>query len=63
MYGAFIIGAIGALNYLAAAWLLAHTRIDDPVNSVTVHLMPGMWGLTAVGMFAVPVRCFGLLCL
>ena len=34
-------------------WLLDHKlHIDDPVGAVAVHMMNGIWGTIAVGLFA-----------
>jgi Amt family ammonium transporter len=49
---AIIIGAIGGgLVVLGAVWL-EKLKIDDPVSAVPVHLMNGVWGTLAVGLFA-----------
>ena len=34
-------------------WLLDYKlKIDDPVGAVAVHMMNGIWGTFAVGLFA-----------
>lgn len=49
---AIIIGAVGGpLVVLSAEWLDA-LKIDDPVGAVPVHLVNGIWGTIAVGLFA-----------
>lgn len=49
---AIIIGVIaGPLVVLSAEWLDA-LKIDDPVGAVPVHLVNGIWGTLAVGLFA-----------
>ena len=51
--GATIIGAVGGLLVCFGVWLLDHKlRIDDPVGAVAVHMMNGIWGTLAVGLFA-----------
>lgn len=48
-----IIGLIaGPLFVFSASWLEA-LKIDDPVGAVPVHFVNGMWGVLAVGIFAV----------
>jgi len=49
---AIIIGLVsGPLCVLAVDWLDA-LKIDDPVGAVPVHLVNGVWGTLAVGLFA-----------
>lgn len=49
---AIIIGFIGGpLVVLSAEWL-DKLKIDDPVGAVPVHLVNGIWGTLAVGLFA-----------
>lgn len=49
---AIIIGFIGGpLVVFSAEWLDA-LKIDDPVGAVPVHLVNGIWGTLAVGLFA-----------
>jgi ammonium transporter, Amt family len=49
---AIIIGVIaGPLVVYAADWLDA-LKIDDPVGAIPVHLVCGIWGTLAVGLFA-----------
>ena len=54
-YAAVIIGALAAPTYLAAAWCVRAMKVDDPLNAAAVHLLPGLWGLVAPGIFAAPV--------
>jgi Amt family ammonium transporter len=47
-----IIGLVaGPLYYVSMGWLDAF-KIDDPVGAVPVHLVNGVWGTLAVGLFA-----------
>ncbi len=49
---AVIIGIVaGVLVCLATAWM-ERAKIDDPVGTVPVHFVNGMWGVLAVGLFA-----------
>jgi Amt family ammonium transporter len=51
--GAVIIGLVaGVLVCLASVWL-EKAKIDDPVGAVPVHFVNGIWGVLAVGIFAV----------
>eukprot|EP00188_Purpureofilum_apyrenoidigerum_P002186 Plantae.Rhodophyta-Purpureofilum_apyrenoidigerum.ctg2328.p1 GENE.Plantae.Rhodophyta-Purpureofilum_apyrenoidigerum.ctg2328~~Plantae.Rhodophyta-Purpureofilum_apyrenoidigerum.ctg2328.p1 ORF type:complete len:484 (-),score=73.95 Plantae.Rhodophyta-Purpureofilum_apyrenoidigerum.ctg2328:125-1576(-) len=53
-YGAIAIGVIGALIYIAAAWLLLKLKIDDPLEAFPIHGACGAWGCFAVGLFLSP---------
>ncbi len=51
--GAIIIGAVAGVLVVFGVWLLDYKlRIDDPVGAVAVHMMNGIWGTIAVGLFA-----------
>ena len=51
--GSVIIGAVAGLLVVFGVWLLDEKlRIDDPVGAVAVHMMNGIWGTFAVGLFA-----------
>lgn len=45
------IGAIGGVIVVYGALLLEKLKIDDPVSAVPVHLMNGVWGTLAIGIF------------
>ena len=52
-FGAIVIGAVAGLLVVFGVWLLDYKlRIDDPVGAVAVHMMNGIWGTLAVGLFA-----------
>ena len=52
-FGAAIIGAVAGLLVCFGVWLLDYVlHIDDPVGAVAVHMMNGIWGTIAVGLFA-----------
>jgi Amt family ammonium transporter len=38
---------------LAVEALDLHLEIDDPCGSISTHLMTGLWGLVAVGLFGI----------
>ena len=49
---AIIIGAIaGVLVYFAVIFIDSVVKIDDPVGAISVHLICGIWGTLAVGIF------------
>ena len=51
--GAAIIGAVSGLLVVFGIWLLDNKlRVDDPVGAVAVHMLNGIWGTVAVGLFA-----------
>ena len=51
--GAAIIGIVGGLLVCFGVWFLDNKlRIDDPVGAVAVHMLNGIWGTLAVGLFA-----------
>ncbi|MDD5359358.1 MAG: ammonium transporter [Sulfurovaceae bacterium] len=47
-----IIGGIGGILVVIAVPLFDKVRIDDPVGALSVHLVNGIWGTIAVGIFA-----------
>ena len=52
-FGSIIIGAVAGLLVVFGVWLLDYKlHIDDPVGAVAVHMMNGIWGTLAVGLFA-----------
>ena len=51
--GSLIIGIVSGVLVVFGVWLLDYKlRIDDPVGAVAVHMMNGIWGTIAVGLFA-----------
>ena len=51
--GAIIIGFVSGLLVVFGVWLLDYKlHVDDPVGAVAVHMMNGIWGTIAVGLFA-----------
>ena len=51
--GAGIVGIVSGLLVCFGVWLLDYVlHIDDPVGAVAVHMMNGIWGTLAVGLFA-----------
>ncbi len=50
---AFIIGLVAGILVVFAVTFFDKLRIDDPVGATSVHLVCGIWGTLAVGLFAV----------
>ena len=48
---AVVIGLISGAIIVAGIALIDRLRLDDPVGAVTVHLICGIWGTLAVGIF------------
>ncbi len=48
---AIVVGAIGAVLAVFAVPLLDKLKIDDVVGAIPVHLVAGIWGTLAVGIF------------
>ncbi|MEZ2414924.1 ammonium transporter [Muriicola sp. E247] len=48
---AVVIGLIAGFIIVLGVALIDRLRLDDPVGAVTVHLICGIWGTLAVGMF------------
>lgn len=52
-FGSAMVGIVSGLLVIFGVWLLDHKlHIDDPVGAVAVHMMNGIWGTVAVGLFA-----------
>ncbi|MBP5610170.1 MAG: ammonium transporter, partial [Clostridia bacterium] len=51
-FGAIVIGAVSGLLVVFGVWFLDEKlRVDDPVGAVAVHMINGIWGTIAVGLF------------
>ena len=52
-FGAFVIGFVaGFLVVFSVEFFDNIARIDDPVGAVSVHMVNGIWGTLAVGLFS-----------
>ncbi|MEO0511635.1 MAG: ammonium transporter [Planctomycetota bacterium] len=49
---AVIVGAIAGVLVVLSVLLFDRLRVDDPVGAISVHLVCGVWGTLAVGLFA-----------
>ena len=52
IYQPILIGAIGGILVVIAVPFFDKLRLDDPVGALSVHLVNGIWGTLAVGIFA-----------
>ena len=51
--GAAIIGVVSGFLVVFGVWFLDNViHVDDPVGAVAVHMLNGIWGTLAVGLFA-----------
>ena len=51
--GAAIIGVVAGLLVVFGIWFNDYVlHVDDPVGAVAVHMLNGIWGTVAVGLFA-----------
>jgi Amt family ammonium transporter len=72
---AILIGAIAGVLIVFAVSLIDKLRLDDPVGAIAVHLICGIWGTLAVGLFGnlasgaqfvsqlIGVACYALFCI
>ena len=51
-WAALVIGAVAGVIVCLVTFALEKARIDDPVGAVPVHFANGLWGVLAVGIFA-----------
>ncbi len=51
--GSMVIGTVSGLLVVFGVWFFDYVaRVDDPVGACAVHLVNGIWGTLAVGLFA-----------
>ena len=51
--GAAAVGTVSGLLVVFGVWFLDNVlKVDDPVGAVAVHMLNGIWGTLAVGLFA-----------
>lgn len=53
-WSATIIGFVGGILYLLGSRGLVMLRLDDAVDAIPVHMVNGIWGMIAVGLFGSP---------
>jgi len=52
MMGALAIGSVAGVLAVLSVFAFDKLRIDDPVGALSVHLVNGVWGTLAYGLFA-----------
>ncbi|MDO5979260.1 ammonium transporter [Flavivirga spongiicola] len=71
---AILIGAVAGALIVFAVSCIDRLRLDDPVGAIAVHLICGVWGTLAVGLFStnpehtfvaqlIGVVCYAVFCL
>ena len=50
-FSAVIVGLIGGVVVVYSAMVFNYLKLDDPVGAISVHLVVGIWGTLAVGIF------------
>ncbi|MEA3227953.1 MAG: ammonium transporter [Campylobacterota bacterium] len=55
IYTPILIGAIGGALVVIAVPLFDKLQLDDPVGALSVHLVNGIWGTLAVGIFVADI--------
>jgi len=51
--GAAVIGVVSGLLVIFGIWFIDNKlHVDDPVGAIAVHMLNGIWGTIAVGLFA-----------
>jgi len=55
--GSAIIGAIGGVIVVFSVFFFDKIKIDDPVGALSVHLVNGIWGTLACGIFGTYEGC------
>ena len=53
-WAAVVTGLIAGWLYIWGSSFLVRLRIDDAVDAIPVHMINGIWGMLAVGLFASP---------
>jgi Amt family ammonium transporter len=53
----FLIGIVAGILVVLSVLFFDRVKIDDPVGAVSVHLVNGVWGTLALGLFANPDIC------
>jgi Amt family ammonium transporter len=50
--GAIVIGLVAGLLVVGSVIFFDRIKLDDPVGAISVHLVCGIWGTLAVGLFS-----------
>lgn len=54
LWAGLLIGIIAGALYVGGHHLLLYLEVDDVVDGIPVHLLNGMWGMIATGLFSSP---------
>jgi Amt family ammonium transporter len=52
VFGAVVIGVVAGVLVVGSVIAFDRIKLDDPVGAVSVHLVCGIWGTLAVGIFS-----------
>jgi Amt family ammonium transporter len=58
VFGSILIGLISGILVVYSVLFYDRMKVDDPVGAISVHLMNGVWGTLAVGLFHREVGLF-----
>jgi Amt family ammonium transporter len=58
VFGSVIVGFISGILVVYSVLFYDRMKVDDPVGAISVHLMNGVWGTFAVGLFHREVGLF-----
>ena len=58
VFGSIMIGLISGIMVVYSVLFYDRMNVDDPVGAISVHLMNGVWGTFAVGLFHREVGLF-----
>ncbi|MBK7951338.1 MAG: ammonium transporter [Deltaproteobacteria bacterium] len=65
---AILVGFIAGMIVVGSVLLVDKIKIDDPVGAISVHLVCGIWGTLAVGIFStnpdhsLAIQAYGVVC-
>jgi ammonium transporter, Amt family len=54
LWASFLIGTVAGALYVGGHYLLLYFAVDDVVDGIPVHLVNGVWGMLATGLFSSP---------
>jgi Amt family ammonium transporter len=58
VFGSIIVGLVSGILVVYSVIFFDRIKVDDPVGAISVHLMNGVWGTFAVGLFHREVGLF-----
>jgi len=71
LWSASVIGIVAGILVVFAVMFFDNIKVDDPVGAISVHLVCGIWGTLAVGIFSpehsivaqlIGIVCYGAFC-